>query len=269
MSAPPVVLAVAGSDPSGGAGIQADLKTATTLGTYGAAAITSLTAQNTTGVSGIYPIPADFVARQYRSVVTDLDVRALKIGMLGTSDVVAALAESMREYPVPHVVLDPVMVAASGDRLVPNDVISAIRDQLLPLATMVTPNLAETAVLLDEPTPETVDQMMRAARRLLGFGSQTALVKGGHLHRGDSIDVLADETGAREFTAERVDTPNTHGTGCTLSSAIAAYLALGRDIPASVEGAKEYIGAALRSAAGWRLGAGSGPVDHLWDAHPR
>lgn len=269
MSPPPVMLTVAGSDPSGGAGIQADLKTATTLGTYGAAVITSLTVQNTTGVSGIYPIPGDFVAQQYRSVLSDLDVRAVKIGMLGTAEVVSALAESMREYPVPHVVLDPVMVAASGDRLVPLDAISAIRDELLPLATVVTPNLAETAVLLDEPTPKTVEQMISSARRLVAYGSQSALVKGGHLRQGNSIDVLADETGAREFTASRVDTPNTHGTGCTLSSAIAAYLALGRELPAAVEGAKEYISAALRSAAGWRLGAGSGPVDHLWDSHPR
>src|SRR5699024_5281743 len=160
MSAPPVVLAVAGSDPSGGAGIQADLKTATTLGTYGAAVITSLTAQNTTGVSGIYPIPGQFVAQQYLSVVTDLDVRAMKLGMQVTSDVVDALDNTMREHPVLHVVLDPVMVAASGDRLVPSDVIMAIRDELLPLASVVTPNLAETGALLDEPMPETVEDMM-------------------------------------------------------------------------------------------------------------
>lgn len=266
MTLPPIMLTVAGSDPSGGAGIQADLKTATALGAYGAAVITSLTAQNTTGVSGISGVSADFVASQYESVVGDLDVAAMKIGMLGTAEVVEALADAMQRHPVPQVVLDPVMVAASGDRLVPAEAVASIRDRLLPLATVVTPNLPETATLLDEPEPETPEQMADAAQRLRRLGTRAALVKGGHLagRDGRSVDVLADANGAREFTQSWVDTPNTHGTGCTLSSAIAAGLAAGSDLPAAVQHAKTYVSGALRSAAGWHLGSGSGPVDHLW-----
>lgn len=267
MTHPPIMLSVAGSDPSGGAGIQADLKTATARGVYGAAVITSLTAQNTTGVFDIHAIPPRFVADQYASVVTDLDVRAMKIGMLGAAEVVEALADAMQHHPVPQVVLDPVMVAASGDRLVPADAVAAIRDRLLPLSTVITPNLPETAALLDEPEPETTEQMADAAQRLRGFGPRAVLVKGGHLagRGGRSVDVLADDHGSTEFTKAWVDTSNTHGTGCTLSSAIAAGLAAGSQLSTAVADAKTYLTGALRSAADWRLGAGSGPVDHLWE----
>ncbi|MGH3322371.1 MAG: bifunctional hydroxymethylpyrimidine kinase/phosphomethylpyrimidine kinase [Streptosporangiaceae bacterium] len=260
----PVMLSVAGSDPSGGAGIQADLKTATALGVYGAAVITSLTAQNTTGVSGIFGVPAEFVARQYESVVTDLDVHALKIGMLGSADVVVALAEAMRRYPVRHVVLDPVMVATSGDRLVPEDTVDAIRTHLLPLASVVTPNLLEAGTLLGWPAPRERGEMAAAAAALRELGAGAALVKGGHLTDTTSDDVLVDAEGAAEFASARVATGNTHGTGCTLSSAIASMLVRRLPLRQAVEEAKNYVTGALRGGADLHVGAGSGPVDHLW-----
>ena len=264
MKQPPVMLSVAGSDPSGGAGVQADLKTATALGVYGAAVITSLTAQNTTGVQGIFEVPGDFVAQQYESVVTDLDVRAVKIGMLGSTDVVLALAAAMRRHRVDQVVLDPVMVAASGDRLVGDDVVRSICDDLIPLASVITPNLAEVATLLGGGEPSSLAEMSEAADALRALGPQAVLVKGGHLPDVQSIDVLADCGGTAEIARDRVDTNNTHGTGCTLSSAIAAHLAGGMSLRSAVGHAKDYVTGALRSGAGWTLGAGSGPVDHLW-----
>lgn len=277
MTRQPVMLSVAGSDPSGGAGVQADLKTATALGVYGAAAITALTAQNTTGVSAIFGVPGEFVARQYESVVTDLDVQALKIGMLGTVEVVVALAEAIRRHPVRHVVLDPVMVATSGDRLVAEETVDAVREQLLPLATLLTPNVPEAATLLGKPEPEDTDQMVAAAGDLRHLGAGAVLVKGGHLSGATSDDVLADADGSAQFTSSRVATPNTHGTGCTLSSAIACLLL--RSLPQgsmtlpqgsmtlrqAVQEAKTYLTGALRGGADLHLGAGSGPVDHLWE----
>ncbi|MGH3424953.1 MAG: bifunctional hydroxymethylpyrimidine kinase/phosphomethylpyrimidine kinase [Nocardioidaceae bacterium] len=266
MSRVPVMLSVAGSDPSGGAGIQADLKTATALGVYGAAAITSLTAQNTTGVSGIFAVPGSFVADQYEAVVSDLDVQAVKIGMLGTADVVVALVDAMRRRPVRYVVLDPVMVATSGDRLVAEDTVEAIRERLLPITTLLTPNLPETATLLGWPEPRDLDEMVDAAAALRELGAGAALVKGGHLTGTTSDDVLVDAEGPAQFTSTRVVTENTHGTGCTLSSAIASLLLRPLPLRPAIQEAKTYLTGALRGGAGRHLGAGSGPVDHLWES---
>lgn len=265
MSRVPVMLTVAGSDPSGGAGIQADLKTATALGVYGAAVITSLTAQNTTGVSGIFGVPADFVADQYESVVSDLDVRAMKIGMLGDADVAVALADAMRRRPVAQVVLDPVLMATSGDRLVPDDAVEAIREHLLPLATLVTPNLPEAGVLAALPEPGDRAAMVECGQAIRERGAGAVLVKGGHLTASSSDDVFVDAGGTADFTAPRVRTANTHGTGCTLSAAIASRLLDDPPLTQAVQDAKSYVTGALRSGAELSFGAGSGPVDHLWE----
>jgi hydroxymethylpyrimidine/phosphomethylpyrimidine kinase len=266
----PTVLSIAGSDPSGGAGIQADLKTFSALGAYGAAAITALTAQNTRGVSGVLPIPGSFVADQLDALLTDLDVRAVKTGMLGGPEVVAAVVEAIRKFGPAHVVVDPVMVAASGDRLVGDDTVSAIRTQLLPVATLITPNLPETATLLGW---DRVDRevMAKAGHELLSFGAGAALVKGGHLDDDEAVDVLVDAAGVYEVRAPRVDTRNTHGTGCTLASAIAARLAHGAELREAVDVGKRYVTAALRAADSLRVGKGRGPVHHFhswWEPTP-
>lgn len=259
-----VMLTVAGSDPSGGAGIQADLKTATALGVYGSAVITSLTAQNTIGVSAVLPIPASFVVEQYVSVVTDLNVRAVKIGMLGTAEVAEAMADVLRRHLVPAVVLDPVMVATSGDRLVSDDVVDAIRQHLLPLATVVTPNLPEAAALLRRKLAHDEEGMATAALALQQAGAQAALVKGGHLTGSTSGDVLADTDGLTWFRSNRIETTNTHGTGCTLSSAIASFLTYPLPLRQAVQHAKDYLTGALEEGSRQHLGLGNGPVDHLW-----
>jgi len=261
MSRTPVMLSIAGSDPSGGAGIQADLKTASALGVYGATVITALTVQNTRGVTGVHPTPVGVIVDQYRAVVSDLDVQAVKIGMLGTVEVVAAVAAMLREHPVPVVVLDPVMVATSGDRLVPEDAVAAIRELLVPQATVVTPNVPE-ATWLTGDVIATGDDLEKAGRSLLHLGATYALVKGGHLGGSTSTDVLVWGDGTRRLDALRVDTPHTHGTGCTLSSAIASYVIGGNDVPTAVELAKAYLTRALVAGADLDLGHGSGPVDH-------
>lgn len=261
MSRTPVMLTVAGSDPSGGAGIQADLKTASALGVYGATVITALTVQNTRGVTGIHAVPADFIAAQYRSVVDDLDVLAVKIGMLGSVEVVQTVAKMLRERPVPAVVLDPVMVATSGDRLVSEEAVTAIRDLLLPLATVVTPNAPEAEVLTGR-TVASLDELEAAGRALLELGPQYVLAKGGHLVGADSVDVLVSDSGVRRLSAPRVQTRNTHGTGCTLSSAIAAYLVRGESMADAVASAKAYLTRAIVAGADREVGHGNGPVDH-------
>lgn len=264
----PIMLSIAGSDPSGGAGIQADLKTATALGVYGAAVITSLTVQNTCGVSGIHEVPADFVADQARAVLDDLDVDAIKIGMLAGPEVAAAVASVLAGYPEIPVVLDPVMVATSGDRLVTPDTTAVIIDQLLPLATVITPNLPETGALLDQSAPTGTEEMITAATLLRERGTSAALVKGGHLiGQQVGIDVLADAQGVARFEGPWIDTADTHGTGCTLSSAIASRLASGDQLRPAVRAAKDYLTGALRAGAGLEIGHGSGPVDHLWEQH--
>jgi hydroxymethylpyrimidine/phosphomethylpyrimidine kinase len=261
MSRTGVMLSIAGSDPSGGAGIQADLKTAAALGVYGATVLTALTAQNTLGVTGVHAVPASFVAEQYEAVVTDLDVRAVKIGMLGSVEVVETVAAMLRAHPVPAVVLDPVMVATSGDRLVPEDAAGAIRELLVPLASLVTPNVPEAEVLTGTRIGS-ADDLEAAGRALLAMGPGAVLVKGGHLTGDRCIDVLVSADGAQRLDSARVRTRHTHGTGCTLSSAIASYLVRGRDLPEAVASAKDYLTRALQAGTDLELGRGNGPVDH-------
>jgi hydroxymethylpyrimidine/phosphomethylpyrimidine kinase len=258
----PVMLTIAGSDPSGGAGIQADLKTATALGVYGASVITALTAQNTLGVSGIHAVPPEFVVDQFEAVASDLDVRAVKIGMLGSVGVVEVVAAMLRRRPVPAVVLEPVMIASSGDRLIPADAEDAIRDLLVPLATVVTPNVLE-ATALTGVAIGSLDDLVEAGRALVGQGAAAALVKGGHLAGAESVDVLVSAAAVRRLTLPRIATANTHGTGCTLSAAIASQLVLGLGLEESVEAARSYLQRALESGSQRRVGAGHGPVDHL------
>lgn len=251
----PVVLTVAGSDPSGGAGVQADLKTATALGVYGASVLTGLTAQNTRGVQAVHAVPAAFVTAQLHSVTEDLAVRAVKTGMLGDAALVRAVADGLPDAPL---VVDPVMVATSGDRLVPEEAVAAIREALLPRATVVTPNAPEARLLTG------TDDLVEAGRRLVEQGARWALVKGGHVAGSRVTDLLVSADGVVELTADRVDTPHTHGTGCTLSAAIAARLALDDDVPTAVDAARDFLRGALLSGAARQVGTGHGPVDHLW-----
>jgi hydroxymethylpyrimidine/phosphomethylpyrimidine kinase len=263
----PIVLAIAGSDPSGGAGIQADLKAISALGAYGAAALTALTAQNTRGVTGIHNVPADFVALQIDTVFDDLRVDAVKIGMISTARIARAVAASLRRASAGNVVLDPVMIAKSGDALLDPAAVAAVRDELVPLATVVTPNLPEAGVLLGGEMPATLDEMRDAARALHRLGPKFVYLKGGHLPGDESPDVLYDGRTIVELPARRVHTTNTHGTGCTLSSAIAALIPQRPDVRTAVEEAKTYVGAAIAASGQLQVGSGHGPVHHfhaLW-----
>ena len=257
------VLAIAGSDPSGGAGIQADLKTYAALGVYGMAAITALTAQNTVGVTGVHAVPPDFVALQIDTVVEDILPDAVKTGMLASVEIVIVVAERARKHSLKNLVVDPVMVAKSGDSLLSGDAVSAIRDQLIPLATVVTPNIPEAAALVEHPI-ETLDDMREAASVIHAIGAANVVVKGGH-RAGDTLtDILYDGERFYEFTGPRIDTRNTHGTGCTFSSAIAAYLARGEPVPDAVRKAKDYLTAAIQHA--YDTGRGHGSVNHGWQS---
>jgi hydroxymethylpyrimidine/phosphomethylpyrimidine kinase len=258
------VLTVAGSDSGGGAGIQADLKTFAALGCYGMSVVTALTAQNTCGVTGIHAVPADFVQTQLDAVLTDIGADAVKLGMLFSADIVETVARCLEAYRPPHVVLDPVMVAQSGDRLLREDAIEAIRSRLLPLATVVTPNLPEAEVLSGTVIagPE---KAHGAARILADAGARAVLVKGGHAGGDLASDLLylPREDRFERLDSPRVETTSNHGTGCTLSSAIAAYLAAGKGLTAAVRAAKAYLTEAIRTGAAYRLGRGHGPVHHL------
>lgn len=260
----PIALTIAGSDSSGGAGIQADLKTFTALGVYGASVLTALTAQNTRGVSAIHTVPPDFVARQIDAVAEDLSVAATKTGMLGDRATVIAVAESVRRHRLHPLVVDPVMVATSGDLLLAPDAVDAVRGDLLPLADLITPNLAEAARLLSTSIAKSESDMEAQARALLSLGPKAVLVKGGHGDSADAVDILvvADAPTLR-FAQPRVATRNTHGTGCTLSAAIAAYLARGEPLAEATSLAKQFVHAALLAGVEMRIGAGAGPVDHL------
>ena len=259
------VLTIAGSDSGGGAGIQADLKTFAALECYGMSAITALTAQNTLGVSAIHPLPPEFAAAQIAAVFEDIGADAVKIGMLYSAELIRAVAEQLRRYKARNIVLDPVMVAQSGDRLLEDDAVGAIREELMPLADVVTPNVPEAEVLSGRRIGGIAD-MKAAAGDLARYGSASVLVKGGHLEAADSSDLLylCRENRLVTFPAERIATRNTHGTGCTLSAAIAAHLARGEDLENAVRQAKIYITAALRAGAGYRLGQGHGPVHHFF-----
>lgn len=255
------VLTAAGSDSSGGAGIQADLKTMTVHGVYGMSVITALTAQNTTGVSGILEIPGNFVSQQMDSVFTDIRPDAVKIGMVSGIDIIQALGEKLREHDAKNIVLDPVMVASSGARLLTDEAVSTLIRELIPLADVVTPNIPEAEVLSGIAIRSHED-MERAASLILKLGCRAVLVKGGHLS-GSADDLLYGRDKVRWFRGERFATANTHGTGCTLSSALASNLALGLALEPGVLKAKAYVAGALR--ADLRLGKGCGPLNHMWD----
>ncbi|WP_210602982.1 bifunctional hydroxymethylpyrimidine kinase/phosphomethylpyrimidine kinase [Brevibacterium oceani] len=278
---PPITLSIAGTDPSGGAGIHADLKTFTARKTLATTVITALVAQNTHGVSRVYPIDDDFVADQFDSVLTDMPIDATKSGMLGTRSLVELVVARAAEGRLGFYTVDPVMVATSGHRLLEADAVDAVRTHLLPVADLITPNLPEAALLLsdDEPEAQTSEQMRDQALRLLERGPGAVLLKGGHGSDGDVLDILATRDGQiREFTHPRVATANTHGTGCTLSAAITAEVAvLGRERTAigpdllgeAVGNALDYLARALKSAADWQVSldpeGAHGPVDHQVD----
>ena len=255
-------LTIAGSDSGGGAGIQADLKTFAALGVYGMSALTSITAQNTVGVQGIYDLPAHFVGQQIDSVLSDIGAEAVKTGMLSNSEIIAVVAAKVRQYGVENLVVDPVMMAKSGDRLLREEAQAALVAQLLPLAKVVTPNLHEARALSGLAISD-LEDMKRAALAIHALGPRNVVVKGGHLE-GESIDLLYDGRRFFEFPGPRIETRNTHGTGCTFASAIAAGLAKGQDLPQAVEAAKEYVIRALQGAIGWHLGRGHGPVHHFF-----
>jgi hydroxymethylpyrimidine/phosphomethylpyrimidine kinase len=254
MSRPPVALSIAGSDPSGGAGIQADLKTFSALGVYGTCVITALTAQNTRGVTGVHVIPAEFVTQQLETLVADVRLDAIKIGMLANAGIVGAVEEFLRRHPHEHVVLDPVMVATSGDRLLDNDAVRAIR-QLMPLVSLITPNLAEAAALLDTSLAATLPDMRLQAVALQEMGAQRVLIKGGHLDdTPDAVDLLLHLDGEEVLRAPRVNTVNTHGTGCTLSSALAALRPQRESWVEAALDAKAWLTAALVAADSLEIG---------------
>ncbi|CAN5177537.1 bifunctional hydroxymethylpyrimidine kinase/phosphomethylpyrimidine kinase [soil metagenome] len=254
---------IAGSDSGGGAGIQADLKTFSALGVYGASVITALTAQNTMGVTAIHPVPAAFVKAEIDAVFSDIAVDAVKIGMLAGRDVIEAIAKGLDQWKQTKVVLDPVMVAASGDRLVGDESMAVIRDLLFPRAMIVTPNLPEAARLLGEAIAGDPAAVEAQAARLLAFGPGAVLLKGGHGEGPESADFLLTRAGRRWLSARRIVTNHTHGTGCTLSSAIAAGLAKGLALEAAVVAAKEYVTAAIAAADQLQIGQGRGPVHHF------
>jgi hydroxymethylpyrimidine/phosphomethylpyrimidine kinase len=262
-----VALTIAGSDPSGGAGIQADLKTFSALGAYGTSVLVALTAQSTQGVTGVHVVPTDFVTQQLDTLAADVRIDAVKIGMLATADVADAVAAFLQRQRCEIVVLDPVMVATSGDRLLADDAVEAVR-RLLPLASVVTPNLAEAAALLQEPAATSVQEMVAQAHRLRAAGAQRVLLKGGHLPGNDeSTDVLVGGNGVQLLAGRRVDTVNTHGTGCSLSSALAALRPQRADWVQTARDAKAWLTGALAAADRLEVGHGHGPVHHfhaLW-----
>lgn len=256
-------LTIAGSDSGGGAGIQADLKTFAARGVYGMSAITALTAQNTLGVQGVFEIPPDFVALQIDAVVSDIGVDAVKTGMLSSAPIIAMIAAKVREYRLSPLVVDPVMVAKGGDLLLRDDARGALIEQLLPLATVVTPNLHEAQVLCGFEI-RTLAEMRQAAQVIYGMGAGNVVVKGGHLPaESDAIDLLYDGHAFLEFRAGRIQTRNDHGTGCTFASAIAAELAKGQALPEAVRIAKHYLTGVLRASAGLQTGHGHGPMNHM------
>ena len=263
----PIAMTIAGSDSSGGAGIQADLKTFSAMGVYGASTLTALTAQNTCSVSAIHEVPADFVTQQLVAVLSDLNVGAIKIGMLASVAIIEAIGAVLREHPAIPVVLDPVMVAKSGDALLHHDAIHALREVLFPLATIITPNIPEAAMLNGTMDATNEALMEQQARALGAFGCSSVLLKGGHLGTADSTDLLLLDNTVYRFSYPRLPTRNTHGTGCTLSSAIAAELSKGKSLQAAVTKAEDYIHAAIACADQLDVGHGHGPVHHfhaLW-----
>ena len=259
----PIALTIAGSDSSGGAGIQADLKTFAALGVYGASVLTALTAQNTQGVNGIHRVPAAFVSAQLDAVFSDLAIGAVKIGMVAELAILDAIVAGLARWTPAHVVLDPVMIATSGDRLLASEAIDALRTQLIPRVALITPNLPEAAALLDEPVATGEAAVESQGRRLLAMGCQSVLIKGGHGQGAESIDYLIDANRAIALRAPRIATGNTHGTGCSLSAAIAANLAKGESLETAVRNAKAWVSAAIAAADRFSVGHGHGPIHHF------
>jgi hydroxymethylpyrimidine/phosphomethylpyrimidine kinase len=257
----PAALTIAGSDSSGGAGIQADLKTFAALGVYGASVITALTAQNTLGVTAIHPVGADFVTAQLQAVFGDLDIGAIKIGMVADAANIDAIAVTLKRVAPRAVVLDPVLVATSGARLLAAGAVEALKTKLIPLATIITPNLPEAAALLNEEVASSAVEAQ--GRRLLALGPGAVLIKGGHGDSPESTDVLVTANSVERLTTPRIATQNTHGTGCSLSSAIAAGLAKGEDLATAVRDAKAFVTAAIAAADRFSVGHGHGPIHHF------
>ncbi len=257
---------IAGSDSGGGAGIQADLKTFSALGCFGMSVITALTAQNTTGVTGIHPVPPSFAAEQMKAVFSDMGADAVKIGMLYSAELVETVADLLKSHHAERIVLDPVMLAQSGDRLLQDEAVDAIKKYLMPLADIVTPNLPEAEILVGYKIRDTAD-IQKAVRDIARYKSRNVLLKGGHIAGNDCEDFLyvPREDRMLAFAQNRIETRNNHGTGCTLSSAIAAFLAKGEGIEDAVRKAKAYITKAIRAGAEYTIGNGKGPVCHFFD----
>ncbi|WP_181314194.1 bifunctional hydroxymethylpyrimidine kinase/phosphomethylpyrimidine kinase [Photobacterium phosphoreum] len=264
----PIVLTIAGSDSSGGAGIQADIKAISATGSYACSVITAITAQNTQGVSSILPIPLDMVEQQLDAVFTDLNIQAVKIGMLADSDIIHLVAAKIRQYQPQYLVIDPVMVATSGDILLQQHAITTLKTELLPLADIITPNLPEAAALTGHDIPQSIDGMQAMISALRAINPHAVLLKGGHLENdSNSTDLLILASDVIELTTPRINTRNTHGTGCTLSSAIASYLAQGNTLEHATTLAKRYITAAITAADELTIGQGHGPVNHFFAGH--
>lgn len=261
----PNVLTIAGSDSGGGAGIQADLKAISARGAFGCSVLTALTAQNTRGVSAIHAVPTEFIRAQMDAVFSDIEIAAVKIGMLATADIIAVVRDGLRSYGARQVVVDPVMVAKGGDRLLEESAVAALRSELLPIATMITPNLPEAGDLLGQPEPRDEGEMLEAGRALAALGPQWVLIKGGHLSGPRAPDLLVGPHESQWLDGPRHQTRNTHGTGCTLSSALAAELARGCSVPQAVRNAKDYVSGAIAHADTLAVGEGHGPVHHFFN----
>ncbi len=257
------ILTIAGSDPSGGAGIQADLKAFSALGTYGMSIIAALTAQSTQGVDGVLPVPTEFIEKQYHSLYNDINVDAVKMGALVNSEVINCVADLLTQYPIPFVVLDTVMIAKGGHPLLVEDAVSAIRDRMLPLADIITPNIPEAAALLGVEDATTEAEMISQGQALLALGPKSVLMKGGHLDSDISPDFLITKERVERLVSPRVQTKNTHGTGCTLSAAIAALYPT-HGLVEGVRLAKEYIDGAIANADKLEVGKGIGPTHHFY-----
>jgi hydroxymethylpyrimidine/phosphomethylpyrimidine kinase len=263
----PNVLSIAGVDPSGGAGLLADLKTFSALGAYGTGVVAALTAQNTLGVTGVHPVPVAFIAQQLDTLFADVRIDTVKLGMLGSSEIVSSVAAALRRHRVTRLVVDPVMVSKSGHHLLAPDAVAALRAEILPLAEIITPNLPEAEVLLNCPPIRTLADMRTAARALHALGPRIVVLKGGHLDGADSPDVIDDGVTQTELHSPRIQTKNTHGTGCTLSAAIAALLPRHPDPLAAIRAAKTYLTSAIAASDQLTVGTGHGPVHHfhnLW-----
>jgi hydroxymethylpyrimidine/phosphomethylpyrimidine kinase len=268
VSSTPIVLTIAGSDSGGGAGIQADIKAISATGCYACSVITTITAQNTLGVSAIFPIPLEYVEKQLDAVFTDLNVVAVKIGMLSDADTIKLVAAKIKQYHPRFLVVDPVMIATSGDVLLKASAISTLKSELLPLADIITPNLPEGAALIGADVPYNAAGMLKMVSSLRQLGAKTILLKGGHLEQDEnSNDLLIFPEQVHHLTAKRIHTRNTHGTGCTLSSAIASYLAQGHELLRAVQLGKQYICGAIAHADELAIGKGNGPVNHFFRGH--